>query len=168
MPYTLIWYVDGGCRGNGDYDAIGAAAAVRETRYCRWIYKKKLPYDGTRHTNQRAELLAIIIALKKSLKLYRQLDGTPYLELTIHSDSRYVVDCMTKWIYKWSKNGYINAAGNSVANEDLIRKASDLEDELLEFGDVDWKWIPRARNETADDVCNELLDEMEDERDVYF
>ncbi|PIA96149.1 hypothetical protein CB0940_10329 [Cercospora beticola] len=125
MPYTLIWYVDGGCRGNGDYDAIGAAAAVRETKYRKWIYKKKLPYDGTRHTNQRAELLAIIIALKKSLKLYRQLDGTPYLELTIHSDSRYAVDCMTKW-------------------------------------------TPRARNDTADTACNEILDEMEDERYMYF
>ncbi|KAM3413765.1 hypothetical protein BST61_g10449 [Cercospora zeina] len=164
----MIWYVDGGCRGNGYPDAVGAAAAVRRTRYKTWTYRRKLPYDGDRHTNQRAELLAIITALKQSLRVYEELGGRPWLDVTIHSDSRYAVSCMKEWVYKWSRNGYINAAGYAVANQDLIREASDLEDELIELGGVTWKWIPRGDNETADSACREILDEMEEERWMYF
>ena len=68
---------------------------------------------------------------------------------------------MTDWIYKWTRNGWINAAGNQVANKDLIEKASELDYKVKELGTVDYVWIPRDENQDADGAVNDLLNEME-------
>lgn len=67
---------------------------------------------------------------------------------------------MSDWIYKWRDNGWINSAGNDVANKDLIQEASYLNDRLREEGDVEYVWIPRHHNEAADAACKEALDEQ--------
>ena len=62
MGYTMVFYVDGGCRNNGYSNAIGAAAAVQMLRgggHRSWY---RQIYDNP--TNQRAEITAIIIALQ--------------------------------------------------------------------------------------------------------
>jgi len=158
-------YVDGGCRGNGQPGSIGAAAAVFESRGGRQqIWSRRLPASyHTPVTNQRAELTAIIIALEQAIIKYDGLDSDPRLVVTIYSDSRYAIGCMNEWIYKWSQNGWVNAAGREVANRELIQEASDLDDELKERGDVSYVWIPRHENEDADRHCNSVMDEMEDE-----
>ena len=68
---------------------------------------------------------------------------------------------MTDWIYKWTRNGWVNAAGNQVANRDLIEKASDLDDQVKELGTVDYVWIPRSENQDADEAVSNRLDDME-------
>jgi len=100
------------------------------------------------------------MALKWALERYDELDGTPWLDVTIKSDSRYAVDCMNEWVYKWSSNGWITSAGNEVANRDLIEKASDLDDKLKNEGKVDYVWIPRAENQDADEYVNDEMDKM--------
>jgi len=105
MVYIMDIYTDGGCRRNGRAGTIGAAAAVFKTKYgTHKAWTIKLP-GHPRPTNQRAEITAIIVALLQALKKYRELASNPWLDVTIYSDSRYAVDCMTKWIYKWSRNG---------------------------------------------------------------
>ncbi|EED13827.1 ribonuclease H1, putative [Talaromyces stipitatus ATCC 10500] len=167
MVYTMKIYVDGGCRGNGQPGSIAAAAACIQHRSgnynCFTRVVNESP-DGDPPTNQRAEITAIIIALEIAVEKYRELDGNPYLELEIFSDSKYAVNCMNEWIYKWERNGYINSAGNPVANQDLIREASGLDDDLNEEGRVTYTWIPRERNEVADKWCNKELDEIEEQR----
>ncbi|KAF4637960.1 hypothetical protein G7Y89_g109 [Cudoniella acicularis] len=111
-------------------------------------------------TNQRAEITAIIIALEKALEKYNDLDNDPWLDVKIYSDSKYAIGCMNEWIYKWSQNGWINAAGKPVANQDLIKEASDLDDRLQEEGKVEYIWISRDKNEDADRYCNEAMDDM--------
>lgn len=159
MVYTMEIYVDGGCRGNGQPGSIGAAAALFKFRsggHRAWT--KRLPrYPPP--TNQRAEITAIILALDQALEKFAELRSSPRLDVKIYSDSKYAIGCMTDWIYKWSRNGWINAAGNEVANRDLIQEASDLDDRLREEGSVQYIWIPRAENEDADRYCNELMDE---------
>ena len=165
MVYIMRMYVDGGCRRNGYEDAIGAAACVLQKKWGRSsIWTRQLPSDwgSPTPTSQRAEITAIIQALEIALQEYRRLDGNPNLRLTIHTDSKYAHGCMTDWIYKWTRNGWVNAAGNGVANRDLIEKASDLDDEVKELGTVDYVWIPRAENQEADEAVSDLLDEMED------
>ncbi|KAE9365870.1 ribonuclease H1 [Stipitochalara longipes BDJ] len=153
-------YVDGGCRGNGRPGSIGAAAAVFKLRWGRTTTWTKVLPDYPPPTNQRAEIAAIILALKQALKKYRELDSNPWLDVKIYSDSRYAVGCMNEWIYKWSRNGWINSAGHEVANRDLIQKASDLDDRLKEEGSVEYIWIPRAENEEADEACNDAMDKI--------
>lgn len=160
MVYQMRIYVDGGCRGNGYSDAIGACAAVFQLKYSQQTWTHRLPSYPT-PTNQRAEIGAIILALEQALERYRELDSNPWLDVKIYSDSKYAVGCMTDWIYKWSRNGWINSAGNDVANKELIQKASNLDDRLKEDGSVEYIWIPRAENGDADRACDEVLDEMD-------
>jgi ribonuclease HI len=68
---------------------------------------------------------------------------------------------VNEWIYKWSRNGWTNSAGFEIANRNLIRKASDLDDEVKELGSVRYIWVPRSDNIEADEACNEALDSLE-------
>ncbi|KAF2637585.1 ribonuclease H1 [Massarina eburnea CBS 473.64] len=159
----MEFYVDGGCRGNGTSNAIGAAACVMRLRHGdteTWTRDLPNGYYDPLPTNQRAEITAIILALEIALEKYDKLNRRPWLDVTIKSDSRYAVNCMTEWVYKWSTNGWINAKGGEVVNRDLIQKASDLDDRLKEEGDVQYVWIPRGDNMDADDACNDALDEQ--------
>lgn len=160
MVYIMEIYVDGGCRGNGQPGAIGAAAAVFKKRNGKCdAWTKSLPLYPP-PTNQRAEITAIILALEQALEKFEELDTNPYLDVKIYSDSRYAIGCMTNWIYKWTRNGWINAAGNEVANRDLIQEASHLDDRLKEEGDVEYIWISREENQLADRLCNENMDKQ--------
>lgn len=160
MVYIMEIHVDGGCRGNGQPGAIGAAAAIFKKKYGGYdAWTKSLPrYPPP--TNQRAEITAIILALEQALEKLEELDTNPYLDVKIYSDSRYAIGCMTNWIYKWARNGWINAAGNKVVNRDLIQEASDLNNRLKEEGDVEYIWIPREENQLADRLCNEHMDKQ--------
>lgn len=154
-------YVDGGCRGNGRSKSVSAAAAVIERKWGKdMLYKKPLPKEPYSPTNQRAEIAAIILALELGLEKYGQLDSNPYMDVTIHSDSKYAIGCMTEWIHKWRRNGWTNAAGNPVKNQDLIKKAAELHDRLDREGSVEYAWIPREQNVRADQLCNEAMDDM--------
>ncbi len=162
MTYTLTMYVDGGCRRNGYAGAIGAAACVimgRGGRTQTWT--QKLPLYDPQPTNQRAELEAIILALEQGWEKYQRLVKDPYMAVTIFTDSKYALGCMTQWKQKWLNNNFTNCTGYDVANRDLIEIAYDLEDRLANEGRVEYRWIPRADNELADEAVNEALDEME-------
>ena len=68
---------------------------------------------------------------------------------------------MSQWIYKWTRNGWLNAAGYEVANRDLIEEASNLDDDVSNLGSVEYIWVPREENEEADEACNDKLDQLE-------
>ncbi|CAG8959572.1 hypothetical protein HYFRA_00001474 [Hymenoscyphus fraxineus] len=171
MVYKIEVWIDGGCRGNGRMDAIGAAAAIFIGRYGkRETVQSFMQADSWRPvTNQRAELLAVILALEQAWKKYESLDNDPWLDVEIHTDSKYVIGCMTKWIEKWSRNGWTNSMGCPVANQDLVEKAYALQVRLKEEGNVDYIWVPRGENTEADGLCNELMDEhSEDDQDITY
>lgn len=141
-------------------DAIGAAAV------CKKRYGKQANWhqflQGDRScpvTSQRAELSAVILALSKALEKYENLNENPWLEVEIHTDSKYVLGCMTEWIEKWSRNGWNNSKGKAVANQDLVKKAHKLDQRLKEEGSVEYIWVPRRENSDADGVCNKVMDE---------
>jgi len=114
-------------------------------------------------TNQRAELRAVILALEIAVEKYGDLQSFPTLRLTIYSDSKYVVNCMTNWIYKWRNNGWTNSAGGDVTNRDLVEEAAELEARLERdaAATIEYSWIPREQNEVADRAVNERMDELD-------
>ena len=93
-------------------------------------------------TNQRMEMSAAIQALYN-------LKG----DLTIVSDSKYVVDCFNeKWYVKWFKNGWKNSTGKPVANQDLW----ELLFQLVLGRQVVWEWV-RGHNGHP---MNEYVDKL--------
>ena len=79
-------------------------------------------------TNNRMELKAVIEALKFF---------TINSELTIHTDSKYVMDGASRWIINWKKNNWKTAQKKDVKNKDLWIEI----DNLLNYHDVSWVWV---------------------------
>ncbi|CAG8959574.1 hypothetical protein HYFRA_00001476 [Hymenoscyphus fraxineus] len=158
--------VDGGCRRNGSPNALGAAAAV-------FIYTNKDPEKfceiitpNLRPTSQRAELRAMILALRIALEKYRRVETytyKPVLEISIRSDSQYAVHCLTDWLNAWDRSGSVwrNSQGKVIANQELIEKALEYEDILRGVGSVRYFQVPREQNMIADRVCNDEMDKYE-------
>ncbi|NMN01399.1 ribonuclease HI [Bifidobacterium sp. DSM 109963] len=105
-------------------------------------------YDAggaTNGTNQIGELCAVLQALR----------AHPGSEpLVIETDSQYAINCSTKWIKGWKKNGWKNSQKKPVKNAELI-KAIDAEISKR-AGSVEFHWVKgHAGNEG-----NELVDEL--------
>lgn len=100
-------YTDGCCLKNGKQDAIGGIGVFFGDNDNRNISKK---LDGLKQTNNRAELMAVIEALKvKEISL----------PITIYTDSKYVQNGITTWIKNWKKNYWKTSTGKDVLNSDL-------------------------------------------------
>ncbi|MBA4319012.1 MAG: ribonuclease HI, partial [Flavobacterium sp.] len=104
MKDKIIIFSDGSSRGNPGPGGWGAI-----------ISRKGKVIElggGDKHTtNNRMELLAVINAL-----------GSPASQLSeiiLNTDSSYVINGITKWVYGWQKNSWINSQKEEVANRDL-------------------------------------------------
>ena len=127
-------FTDGACSGNPGPG--GWAAILRQNHH-----EKELSGGEAATTNNRMELTAVIEGLK-ALK-----NGSP---VTIHTDSRYVMDGASKWILNWKKKGWKTADKKPVKNEDLWRAL----DEAMARHQIHWIWVAghsgHPENERAD------------------
>jgi ribonuclease HI len=135
MSTVNIW-TDGACSGNPGPGGWGAILTYGDT-------EKELSGAEAATTNNRMELMAAISALEA---LKRET------KVTLHTDSKYVMDGVTKWIHGWKKNGWKTADKKPVKNEDLWKRL----DAANASHDVTWKWVKGH----ADDVMNNRADEL--------
>ncbi|KAF2717931.1 ribonuclease H-like protein [Polychaeton citri CBS 116435] len=110
-------YTDGSSLGNGQSGACGGIGVYFGPGDRRNV-SEALP--GTRQTNQRAELTAIMRALEVAPRDRKCI---------IYSDSHYSIKCCTEWFVKWRQNGWLNSSGKPVENKDLISKIIDMLEE---------------------------------------
>jgi ribonuclease HI len=135
MSYQVHIYTDGAAKGNPGKGGYGVVMELVGTPH------KKEFYEGFRlTTNNRMELLAVIVGLEK-LK-------NPQMTVLVISDSKYVVDSVEKkWVIGWEKKGFAN------------RKNSDLWKRFLKVyrqHKVDFKWIKGHNNHPQNERCDEL------------
>ena len=99
-------------------------------------------------TNNRMELKAVIEALKFF---------TINSKLTIHTDSKYVMDGASRWIINWKKNNWKTAQKKEVKNKDLWIEL----DSLLNCHNVTWVWVKGHDgiygNERADYLATSII-----------
>lgn len=110
-------FADGACRFNGKYNAkagIGIHFPNNEFDDISEIF------TSYKVTNQRAELFAIYKAVT-IITSDIQFD-----KIIIYTDSKYSIDCITKWIHKWKKNNWISSNNKPVLNLDLIKPLHNL------------------------------------------
>ena len=121
MPRIEI-FTDGACSGNPGPGGWGALLRHKET-------EKELSGGEAETTNNRMELTAVIEALR-ALKTA--------CDITLYTDSRYVMDGVTKWLPNWKKNNWKTANKKSpVKNIDLWQTL----DELLGKHQIQWIWV---------------------------
>jgi ribonuclease HI len=127
---------DGSCLGN---PGPGGWAVVLKGGG----HEKVLSGAAPATTNNRMELTAAIEGLS-ALKRPSTV--------TLRTDSRYVVDGITKWVAGWKKRGWVTAEKKPVMNQDLWRRL----DELAAGHRISWQWV---RGHAGDDG-NERVDRL--------
>lgn len=147
MSKRLEIYTDGACRGNPGPGGWGALLMYGDER-------KEICGGEHNTTNNRMELSAAIHALT-SLK--REC------ELTLYTDSQYVMKGMQEWIQGWKARGWKTAAKQPVKNADLWKQL----DAQVARHQVNWVWVKghagNEGNELADQLANRGIDELGDE-----
>jgi len=109
----IIVYTDGSCSGNGKKAAIGGIGIHfpnNELTDISQVFRLGCC------TNQRTELFAILTALR----YIKQNIGLSNKSILIKTDSQYSIDCITKWVYAWIKNGWKTKNNTPVANKEFI------------------------------------------------
>ena len=130
-------FTDGACKGNPGPGGWGALLRIGR-------HEKELSGSEPHTTNNRMEMTAVIRALRALIEP---------CEVILHSDSRYVIDGMTKWIHGWQKKGWVNASKKPVRNEDLWH-------ELIAAAaphKITWEWVKghdgHVENERVDQLA---------------
>jgi len=132
----VVIYTDGACSGNPGPGGWGAVLQGGG--------KEKELYGGDAlTTNNRMELMAAIQALEAL-----QRPAT----VTLYTDSKYLLDGITKWIHGWQRNGWLTSAKKPVKNDDLWRRLTVA----MSPHEITWKWVKGH----AGDPGNERADEL--------
>ncbi|MDE1916108.1 MAG: ribonuclease HI [Sphingomonadales bacterium] len=129
-------FTDGACKGNPGPGGWGALLRMGS-------HEKELSGGDRETTNNRMEMTAVIRALAA-------LKQPCNVKLT--TDSRYVIDGITKWVFGWQKKGWVNAKKEPVANEDLWREMLIV----AKPHKIDWHWV-RGHNGHSE---NERVDKL--------
>lgn len=131
-------FTDGACSGNPGPGGWGAILKSGDN-------EKELNGGEFETTNNRMELLAAINGLDS-------LKGGPH-DVSLYTDSSYVKDGISKWIYGWKKNGWKTAAKKPVKNAELWQAL----EEATNKHKVEWHWVKghagHEENERADELA---------------
>ena len=128
---------DGACKGNPGPGGWGVVLRFGDT-------ERELSGGEPATTNNRMELMAAIEGLRALKKPCR---------VTLSTDSRYVMDGLTKWIHGWQRNGWKTADKKPVKNADLWQALIDASRPHR----IDWRWVKghagHPDNERADKLA---------------
>ena len=126
-------YTDGSSRGNPGPGGYGIVLLSGN-------HRKEMSEGYTHTTNNRMELLAVIVALE-TLKI-------PGSEVTIYTDSKYVADAVTKgWVFDWVKKRF-----KGKKNPDLWLRFL----EIYKKHSVKFVWVKGHANNLLNERCDEL------------
>lgn len=119
-------HTDGACSNNG---RAGAKAGIGVYWATNSQHNTGRPVVGGRHTNNTAEIQAATIAIG-------QARGMGISKLNVHTDSQFLINCITKWITNWKCNNWMTADKKPVKNKEDL-EALDAE---IRKGDIKVKW----------------------------
>jgi ribonuclease HI len=137
----LLVFTDGAAKGNPGPGGWGAIVVTPDHRVT------ELGGGAPHTTNNRMELSGAIAALQHL--------ATQPGPVAIYTDSTYLIQGITQWIWGWRKRGWKTAEGGDVLNRDLWEQLSVLVSERT-GGKVEWHWVRghvgTPGNERADQI----------------
>ncbi|SMP17578.1 ribonuclease HI [Shimia sagamensis] len=138
----LIAYTDGACSGNPGPGGWGTLMQAKEGGTV--MKERELKGGAADTTNNKMELMAAIMALETL-----ERPST----ITVVTDSTYVKNGVTGWIFGWKKNGWKTAAKKPVKNVELWQRL----DAAQARHQVTWEWVKghagHPENERADELA---------------
>lgn len=145
MQDELIIYTDGSSRGNPGPGGYGIVL--------QWNNTKKELSEGYRYTtNNRMELLAVIVALEQLNR-----DG---LHIKIFTDSRYVVDAVEKrWLWSWIQKRF-----KDKKNKDLWLRFLPL----YEKHHIQFNWVKGHSDNPGNNRCDQLATAAADGKNLLI
>jgi ribonuclease HI len=138
---TII-FTDGSARGNPGPGGWGAIVLTDD---------KAVELGGREDytTNNRMELLAVISALQTVPQ---------EAEMTIYTDSAYVVNGITRWVIGWKKNKWKTSQKEDVLNKDLWEKLDDARKHKV----IEWKLIKGHSGTSGNERCDVIATSFAD------
>jgi len=134
---TVHIYTDGACSGNPGPGGWGSVLLFNG-------HRRELSGGAAGTTNNRMELQAVIGAMEA---LKRPC------EVTIYTDSVYVMKGMLEWLPQWKKRNWRTAGKQAVKNVELWQRL----EQVLSPHDVTWRWVKGhsgvPENERADELA---------------
>ena len=141
MP-ELFAYTDGACSGNPGPGGWGVL--MRASHGNAVLKERELCGGEALTTNNKMEMMAAIMALETLEKSSK---------ITIVTDSAYVKNGVTGWIYGWKKNGWKTSNKKPVKNVELWKRL----DAAQTRHEVTWEWVKghagHPENEKADELA---------------
>ena len=135
-------FTDGAARGNPGPGGYGAVLRFIDSAGKR--HERELSQGYARTTNNRMELLAVIVALEA---LKRPCD------ITLYSDSQYVVNAFNQhWVDGWLKRGWKNSQKQPVKNDDLWKRLLAAKAPHR----VEFVWVKGHAGHPENERCDEL------------
>lgn len=135
-------FTDGACKGNPGPGGWGALLR-------KGAHEKELSGSAADTTNNRMEMTAVIHALEALIEP---------CEIDLYSDSKYVLDGMTRWIDGWQKRGWVTTSKKPVRNADLWHRLLDASAQH----EIHWNWVKghagHAENERVDHLAREAAE----------
>lgn len=132
----VIMYTDGAAKGNPGPGGYGVVLKAGENNK----FRKELSEGFRKTTNNRMELLAVIRGLEALKK--------PGMEVVVYSDSKYVVDAVTKgWLKGWVTKGF-----KGKKNEDLWRRFL----EVAQHHRLYFQWVKGHAGNIENERCDQL------------
>ena len=132
-------FTDGACKGNPGPGGWGVLLRMGK-------HEKELAGGEPDTTNNRMELTASIKGLSALIEP---------CAVALYSDSKYVLDGMTKWVEGWQRRGWVNASKKPVRNADLWHELIDV----AARHDVSWHWVKghdgHPENERVDKLASD-------------
>ena len=140
MPDRIDIFTDGGCSGN---PGPGGWAYVLIRNGEMLTYASG---SSAQTTNNIMELSAVINALESAILM--EFDN-----INIYTDSQYVKNGITTWIFSWKKNGWKTSSKDPVKNRELWEKLDNLNGRIK----VNWCWVKGHAGIKYNEMCDSLV-----------
>jgi ribonuclease HI len=137
----IVLFTDGAAKGNPGPGGWGAIVVTPDGRVV------ELGGGSPHTTNNKMELGGAIAAL-------RHVADRPE-PVTIYTDSTYLIQGITQWVWGWRRRGWKTAQGTDVLNRDLWEELSALTGTRAR-GSVDWRWVRGHVGTPGNERCDEI------------
>ncbi|BAZ52165.1 ribonuclease H [Nostoc sp. NIES-4103] len=138
-PTIQSIYTDGACTGNPGPGGWGVVVYFDDGSI------HEMGDASQRTTNNKMEMQAAIAALQ-----YFHASGQTE-PITLHTDSEYLINCVTKWVKNWKRKGWKKADGNPVQNQDLLEILDELNSRK-----VNWQHVRGHSGNIGNERCDAI------------